>query len=170
MRSSRRMARMMSDDPPKPRPQGIEVPNLLARKVGGFHADPVSAARVQARLDALTARYPEMAQPDYDALAALWPRLRDGGTAAEGETFRRLVHDFKGQGGSVGYPLVSEIARLLNELLHKADLGADGTRQAIDQHVAALGAVLRGRIAGDGGAQGKALCSHLQALAEKCLS
>ncbi len=162
---------MTSDDPPKPRSQVIEVPNLLARKAGGFHADPASAARVQARLDALTARYPEMAQPDYDALAALWPQLREGGGTAEaGETFRRIVHDFKGQGGSVGYPLVSEIARLLNELLHKADLGAERTRQAIDQHVAALGAVLRGRISGEGGAQGKALCSHLQALAEKCLN
>ena len=161
----------MSDDPPKPKPQIIEVPNLLARKAGGFHADPASAARVQARLDSLTARYPEMAQPDYDALAALWPRLREGsGTAEENETFRRIVHDFKGQGGSVGYPLVSEIGRLLNELLHKADLASELTRAAIDQHVSALGAVLRGRISGEGGVQGKALCSHLQALAGKCLS
>ena len=148
----------------------VEVPNLLARKAGGFHVDPESVARVQARLDALAARYPEMAQPDYDALSALWPLLRQGrGTAEEGETFRRLVHDFKGQGGSVGYPLVSEIARSLNELLHKADLGAERTRQAVDQHVAALGAVLHGRIAGDGGAQGKALCAELRALSEKCL-
>jgi len=163
---------MTSDEPKdQKRPQVIEVPNPLARKAGAFHADPASAARVQARLDALTARYPEMAQPDYDALAALWPRLREGGaTAEEDETFRRLVHDFKGQGGSVGYPLVSEIARLLTELLHKADLGTELTRQAIDQHVAALGAVLRGRIAGDGGAQGKALCAHLQTLAENCLA
>ena len=166
---------MTSDDPPKPapakpRPQVIEVPNLLARKAGAFHADPGNAARVQARLDALAARYPDMAQPDYDALAALWPRLRQGsGTAEDTDSLRRIVHDFKGQGGSVGYPLVSEIARSLNELLHKADLGTERARQAIDQHVAALGAVLRGRMSGDGGAQGKALCAHLQALSEKCL-
>jgi len=164
---------MTSDDPkgvrPRQRPQAIAVPNLLVHKAGGPDADPAGAARVQTRLDALTARYPDMAQSDYDTLVALWPRLREGGTPEDGETLRRLVHDFKGQGGSVGYPLVSEIARLLNELLHKADLGAERTRQAIDQHVAALGAVLRGRIAGDGGAEGRALCRHLQALAENCL-
>jgi HPt (histidine-containing phosphotransfer) domain-containing protein len=164
---------MTSDDPkgvrPRQRPHVIAVPDLLVHKAGGLDADPASAARVQARLDALTARYPDMAQPDYDTLAALWPRLCEGGTAEDGETFRRLVHDFKGQGGSVGYPLVSEIARLLNELLHEADPGAERTRQAIDQHVAALGAVLRGRISGDGGAEGKALCARLQALVETCL-
>jgi HPt (histidine-containing phosphotransfer) domain-containing protein len=148
----------------------IAVPNLLVHEAGGADADPASVARIQVRLDALTARYPDMAQPDYDTLAALWPRLRDGGSAEDNETFRRLVHDFKGQGGSVGYPLVSEIARQLNELLHKADLDAERTRQAIDQHVAALGAVLRGRISGDGGALGKALYGHLQALAENCLA
>jgi hypothetical protein len=162
---------MTSDVPPKPRGQVFQVPNPLARKAGAFHADPGNAAKVQARLEALAARYPEMAQPDYDALAALWPRLREGGgTAEDMANFRRITHDFKGQGGSVGYPLVSEIGRLLNELLHKADLSAERTRQAIDQHVAALGAVLRGRLSGEGGAQGRALCAHLQALSAKCLS
>jgi hypothetical protein len=168
------MSRMTSDDPKsgpaKQRPQVIEVPNLLARKAGTFHADPANAARVQARLDALAARYPEMAQPDYDALAALWPKLRQGGgTSEDDQSLRRIVHDFKGQGSSVGYPLVSEIARSLNELLHRADLGIERTRQAIDQHVAALGAVLSGRVSGDGGARGEALCAQLQALSEKCL-
>ena len=127
-------------------------------------------ARVQARLDALSARYPEMAQPDYDRLAALWHELRSGGgTADENETFRRIIHDFKGQGGSVGYPLISDIAALLGELIRCADLASELARQAVDQHVAAIRAVLHNRMAGDGGALGRTLKSDLQALAAKRL-
>ncbi|MEI9985439.1 MAG: Hpt domain-containing protein [Aliidongia sp.] len=114
---------------------------------------------------------PEIARPDYERLAALWQQLRSGGgTADETETLQRIVHDFKGQGGSVGYPLISDIAALLGEVLRAADLASELARRAVDQHIAAIGAVLHHRMTGDGGAQGKALKSTLQALAAKCLA
>jgi hypothetical protein len=168
---------MTSDDPkvtPMKGPRGhpydlVEVPNRLAQKAGGFHVDPASIARVQARLDGLAARYPEMAQPEFEKLAALWQELRSGGTAEEGETFRRIIHDFKGQGGSVGYPLISEVASSLGNLVRGADLADELARRAIDQHVAAIGTILHGRIAGDGGALGQELVAGLHALVAKCV-
>jgi hypothetical protein len=169
---------MSSDEPkitrmigPKGHPyEIIEVPNQLAQKAGDYHVDPASIARVQARLDALSDRYPAVARPEWEALAALWPRLRSGaGTPEEDEKFRRIVHDFKGQGGSVGYPLISEVANSLGELLRKADPAAETTRLSIDQHVAAIGTILHERIKGDGGTVGKALAAALHALVAKCL-
>jgi hypothetical protein len=149
----------------------IEVPNRLAAKVGGFRVDPEAVARVQARLEALSAQYPEVAQPDLDRLAALWQRLRGGGgTEEEAEALRRIAHDFKGQGASLGYPLISDIGASLGELLRGADLSSELVKQAVDQHVAALGAVLHGRITGDGGDHGRALSANLRRLVEKCLA
>ena len=169
----------MSSDEPKVRrmkgPRGhpyelIDVPNRLARKVGDFHVDPASIARVQARLDALAARYPDMALPEWERLAAHWQQLRSGaGTAGDDEGFRRIVHDFKGQGGSVGYMLITEIASSLGELQRQADLTGETARLAVDQHVAAIGTILRSRIGGDGGAQGQALMAGLRLLAAKVL-
>src|SRR5579859_5485252 len=92
--STRRGSRMTSDDGKPPQPPA-------APKPGAFRVDPDSIARVQARLDALAARYPEMVQPDYERLSALWQQLRaGGGTPEEDEAFRRIIHDLKGQGGS----------------------------------------------------------------------
>jgi hypothetical protein len=148
----------------------IEPPNRLVRKAGGYHVDPASVARIQVKLDALSEGYPAVARLEWAAMAELWPRLRTGaGTPEEDGTFRRIVHDFKGQGGSVGYPLISEVAGSLGELLRKADPTAETTRLAIDQHVAAIGTILHNRIKGDGGAVGKALAMALQALVAKCL-
>ena len=155
-------------------PQGhpyeqIEVPNRLAQKVGGFRVDPAAVARVQARLEALSAQYPEAAQPDLDRLAGLWQRLR-GGSEEEAEAFRRIAHDFKGQGASLGYPLISDIGASLGDLLRGADLSTELVKQAVDQHIAALGAVLHNRITGDGGDHGRALSAGLRRLVEKCLA
>ena len=148
----------------------IEPPNWLARKAGDFHVDPASVARVQAKLDALSERYPAVARPEWEEMSALWQRLRRGaGTPEEDKKFRRIVHDFKGQGGSVGYPLISEVAGSLGELLRKADPSAETTRLAIDQQVAAIGTILHDGIKGDGGAIGKALAAALQVLVARCV-
>jgi hypothetical protein len=170
----------MTDDEPKvTRMKGakgrpyelIDVPNRLAQKVGGFHVDPASIARVQARLDALAVRYPDMALPEWEKMSAVWQELRGGtGTAADDEVFRRITHDFKGQGGSVGYMLITEVATSLGELLRQADLARETARQAVDQHVATIGTILHGRIAGDGGAQGRALLAGLRLLVAKILA
>ena len=155
----------------------IEMPNRLAQKAGSFHADPAGAARLQAQLDALSESYPDLAQPDFETMAGLWQQLRESaGGVGDNESFQRVtnfqrvIHDFKSHGGSVGYPLITEVATSLGELVRRADLAGETAKQAVDQHVAAIGMILRGRLAGDGGASGQALMSALQSLAARCLA
>ena len=176
----------MTDDRPKitrvtgPRGESsefIEMPNRLAQKAGSFHVDPEGAARVQAQLDALSERYPEMAQPDFETMVGLWQQLRGSvGGVGDNASFQyltslqRVIHDFKSHGGSVGYPLITEVATALGELVRRADLAGDMAKQAVDQHVAAIGMILRDRIAGDGGVSGQGLMSALRLLAARCLA
>lgn len=118
------------------------------------------------------------AEESVAALAAEYPnwvgqeiaRARDvlgdrAGNLSPDETGRLfgVVHDIKGQGGSFGYPLISEIAGMLCGLL-RADPVAEPRRDVCLAHLEALSLVAEHRIAGTGGAAGQALVTRLRDL------
>jgi hypothetical protein len=55
---------------------------------------------------------------------------------------RRIAHDLKGQGASMGWPLVSAIARSLSAILAEGGAAGPHVTAAIDTHLAALQAVV----------------------------
>lgn len=79
----------------------------------------------------------------------------------------RISHEMKGQGGSFGYPLVSDIAHSLCKFLDTADESQPKTVDVVEAHVQALNLIIKSRMAGDGGKVGDELLTGLLDAAEK---
>jgi len=82
-------------------------------------------------------------------------------------TVFRIGHDIKGQGGTFGRQILTEIAGLLCALLSRFEKSVLTPKaiEAIECHVAALELVTRRNIVGDGGAGSAQLVSGLKKLA-----
>ncbi len=103
------------------------------------------------------------------ALAATWSKCTANPTPDErGELFR-LSHDLKGQGGSFGFDLLTDVAASLCRLLHRLDTSEPTVlqRSAIDLHVRAMEAIAQKKVRGDGGTLGRQLVKEIAALSEK---
>lgn len=72
----------------------------------------------------------------------------------EGPKFQRDARDtsfeIKGMGGMFGYPLLTEVAKSLNDFLSAADTGNDTHMQIVGLHIDALYVILANRISGAG--------------------
>ncbi len=83
------------------------------------------------------------------------------------EEINLLAHELRGQGGTFGYPLISIFGKMLYEctgLNCKAD---DNAVEIVKAHIDAMRAVLRDKVAGDGGEVGRALLAGLKQAIEK---
>lgn len=78
-----------------------------------------------------------------------------------------IAHDMKGQGGTFGYPLISEFADSLYGFTQGKGERSDNEVELIKSHVDAMRAVIKGRVSGDGGEIGKQLSESLNQAIEK---
>ncbi len=151
----------------------IELPNTLKEKVGD--GDGIAAARLaaaEAEIEALAQDYLSWVQLDL-------VRLRDALRAAQAspddnavylEALYTTAHDMRGQGGSFGYPLVTNIAGALCRYLgHPVD-PAKIDLEVCAIHVDALHAVIQNRIDGDGGATGAKMLEGIERVVGKSLA
>lgn len=78
------------------------------------------------------------------------------------EEINRIAHDMKGQGGTFGYPLITSFSDSLYGFTIKrpGDI-SDNQIELVKSHVDAMRAVIRGRVAGDGGEMGEKLTQSL---------
>jgi HPt (histidine-containing phosphotransfer) domain-containing protein len=79
---------------------------------------------------------------------------------------RRQCHDIKGEAGTFGYPLLSDIADLFRDYLRQTPL-AKQRFEAIKAYVDTFDVVWTRRIKGDGGALGRQLIESLMKVNEK---
>jgi hypothetical protein len=158
---------------------GMRIADEIASDSGSATGGGISAAvkRAQDAVAELSADYRSWALADLTrAEAALAEASAD---PARAETpLQRLygiAHDMKGQGGSFGFPLVTQIGQSLCRLLHGR---ATGTREIglpadeadlalIEIHLKALRLVLEKTIRGEGGEIGQRLVQRLQTVAAK---
>lgn len=82
----------------------------------------------------------------------------------------RKAHDFKGQGSSFGYPLLSEFAGSLARLLRDKIQLSEVELKIARAHADALIIVARNRIRGDGGQTGRALRQSFERMVAKISS
>ena len=148
----------------------IRVPNTLVAKAGGFRLAQAPIDEIEAMVGSLSERFPELAGPDVERAVELWRRMEAGDDAAARRELSRLAHDFKGTGRTYGYPLISLLGGSLYALLAGPALEHPLGRAAVEAHVNALVAVLRARMAGDGGVAGQALAAGLRAAAAKAMT
>jgi hypothetical protein len=111
--------------------------------------DPAALDRAEAALDRLTARYLEWAERDLASLEDFVGQLRgdpDGVARGVAAVFS-IAHDMKGQGATFGYPLVSE---LTSRICRMTESNQPPDLERLDRLMAALGRVIRQRLAGEG--------------------
>lgn len=84
------------------------------------------------------------------------------------EEINRIAHDMKGQGGTFGYPLITSFSdSLYGFTIKRPGEITDNQIELVKSHVDAMRAVIRGRVAGDGGEMGEKLTESLnQAIAK----
>ena len=83
------------------------------------------------------------------------------------EKINRISHELKGQGGTFGYPLISVVAKSLQEVTRPKTPMGDSNVKILKAHADAMQAVIKGRIGGDGGQIGRELLEGLkQAIAK----
>ena len=79
----------------------------------------------------------------------------------------KIAHDMKGQGGSFGYPIMSEIAASLGTFCKGAPAPHAAQLEVVTAHVDAMRTVMDKDLRGDTGETGRTLLSILEATSLK---
>ena len=149
-------------------PKLFRPPNKLVETLGPLDGpDPETLiAQIEAGIASLKKKYMSWAEADlkalYRALDAARRHLDDVETHVKsiGET----AHAMRGQAGTFGFPLITQIGNSLCGLTERAcDFGASEI-EALELHVRAIHTVIDGGIEGDGGEVGRVMLSGLHAV------
>lgn len=124
--------------------------------------DPAALARAEAALADLSRSYLVWVTADLvrldDCLAHMLSHPEDW---SEGlSRLFAIIHDMKGQGATFGYPLISDLGGRLCRLLEASPEPTAENRRRISVLAAAMGRVIRDRLAGDGGEDGRRLLAE----------
>lgn len=140
----------------------VEVPNLLVEKAGAFRAARIDSDRLDRTIARVIRNYAEIAAPRLVEMRQCWERIKAGQAQTDDvKLFGQRAHDFKGEGASFGFPLITEIGRSLCLMIECGATTVPKAHPPIEAHVAAIEAVLKNDIQGDGGAVGKAIVADL---------
>ena len=83
------------------------------------------------------------------------------------ESINLLAHELRGQGGTFGYPLITTFAKMLYTATGEGCREDDNAIEIVKAHIDSMRAVLRDKVAGDGGEAGRALTAGLRAAIER---
>lgn len=150
-------------------------PNNLARKLSMSRGKGPDLEKLLAKADAelekLADSYTEWVQDDVVALVRSLAAARTDTDrkAAHLEELYTVAHDMKGQGGTFGYGLVTQIGRSLCHFIDSSDDIGDREFQVIEAHIDALRVVVREAVQGDGGEIGRQIVAGLGQAVERVL-
>lgn len=122
-------------------------------------------ARAEAAVEALRETYREQLVEDVASLCSLWSRIEtEGIDQAKLDELHSIAHNIKGQGGSFGYDLVTDIGASFCDYLRGAPRMAPNELSIISMHIRMLKNVADNNITGDGGETGARLIEKLRQL------
>jgi len=126
-------------------------------------------AKAMKELDDMAEDYPDWVSGLIDNLAAVHRRCVD--TPEQRfklfEQLHAIAHDMRGQGGTFGYPLISNFSDGLYDFTGVNTSTSDTNVEIIKSHIDAMRVVIKQRISGDGGEIGKQLKDGLEAAIRK---
>jgi hypothetical protein len=150
----------------KPKVEFIDNPNPLRSKVKvKTGADPAQLiAKAEESVKKLGDEFETIFDENVTALVAAMADARKGGMTREHGliAMRRLLHDLRGQAGTFGYPLVSQVGDSACKFIDLSEDFGDTEIEVLGMHVDALKAINQAKIKGDGGAVGKELMTGLR--------
>lgn len=148
--------------------------NRLREKTAGLgggvpEINAESLARAEEALSEMSEDYPDWVTKDIEELLELHDHCND--TPEERKaSFAKIAmkaHDMKGQGGTFGYPLITAFAESLYKFSDNKGEMSDADVELMKIHIDAMYAVIKGRIAGDGGEIGVEMQKGLDAAIKK---
>ncbi len=148
------------------------LPNTLKEKAGSGLLGPDVRGEMPLDLIEEAEEQLERAALDFTTWAAEYlAKLSDLCTEALMEPGRRSRHfgeihnlalELRGQGGTFGYPLISTIGKMLFDCTGEGCREDDAAVEIVKCHIDSMRAVIREKVAGDGGEIGQALLKGLQ--------
>lgn len=154
----------MADD--KSKVEYIDNPNPIRKKVKVQHGvDPSELiAKADESVKKLGGEFEQIFAGNIAEIAAAMSDVNKGGMARmDGlDTLRRVLHDLRGQAGTFGYPLVSQVGDSACKFIDLTEDFEDTEIEVLTMHVDALRAIHQAKITGDGGPVGQELMSGLR--------
>lgn len=152
--------------------QLITPPNLLKAKVGTGGAGGIDADLIKRAEDVIDTMSDEFAESVSLEINCVMKHAMDLEADANlaGEILneiRRIAHDLRGQGGTYGYDLISDVAA---SLFHYTEILSDPMElkhEVLQAHADAMRAVIKNKVKGSGGEIGADLVQSLDALVER---
>lgn len=150
--------------------------NRLAGKVGGFSLagipklDPGVIAAANAKIDAVSGDYSDWVRESVKDLNKVLKNLAagDGDSRMHLNKLNQVAHEMRGQGGTFGYPLVTEFARSLYQATSDNRIKITNNHvEFYKAHIDAISVVTNGKVKGDGGQTGRSLLKGLEAARRK---
>lgn len=159
----------MSDE--KVLPEFIDNPSDLQAKAKvllGRSADELFKA-AELRVLKLKDEFIQILKKESDRMLdlAIKAEKDEAQRAAAIKGLRRVSHELRGQGGTFGYPLVSQIGDSMVKYLDANEEFGQAEIKILRAHVDAIRAVSSADIHGDGGEIGRALLGELQRILQK---
>lgn len=153
------------------------IKNTLKEKAAGlgldgdavieFDEDVLSEA--QMALNDMSEEYPDWVMTIIDELFEFHRRCVDDEIGRKGyfERINAIAHDMKGQGGTFGYQLITDLAEGLYGFTATGSGLSDSHVEIIKAHIDAMRVVIRERIEGDGGQIGAEIKKGLELSVQK---
>ncbi|PCI39128.1 MAG: phosphorelay protein [Rhodospirillaceae bacterium] len=150
----------------------ITPPKTLQNKVdkGGPGAVDLGAlAKAEAVIDNLAGDYLDWVSEDFIRLEVAFVALKSGAEDDKKniDAMFSIVHDMKGQGGSFGFPLMTQICDLLSGILENGVTFGPRDHRAMRVYIDAMRVVITHKLKGDGGKEGSQLLMGLQLMRQK---
>lgn len=161
--------------PRKARVRYYRLRNHLKEKAAGLGGTGGAQISAQA-LAAAEAEFARMSEDYPDWVQGHLKRLYDQHRSCmerpeqrhqQFKQINEIAHDMKGQGGTFGFPLISQFADSLYGFTRPRDAYLDAEVDLVKAHVDAMNAVVKGRIKGPGGAIGQQLSETLAKAIER---
>lgn len=147
----------------------IFPPKTLRARVGpGTGLNPRLLANAEATVNALQTAYEQRIANDIAALSARFDAMRRTGRFDHQQIYL-IAHEIKGEGGSYDYPLLSAFGHALCLLVRSRDRLTAEDVDTIEAHIAAMRAVIKGQVRGEGGVVGRELAANLEAMVARAL-
>ena len=152
----------------------FRLPNRLKEKAGGVAGEP---GVMPTKLLKEAENKLERAALDFTQLALGYLKQmsrhceeavkQEGSRAQQFQAINLLAHELRGQGGTFGYPLISTFGKMLYDITGAGCRKEDTAVEIVKSHMDVMRAVIRDKVAGDGGEIGRALLQSLKAAVDK---
>ena len=153
----------------------FRLSNHLKEKVGGMGSSgpgelPIALLQeAEEELERSALDFTDWAADYLAKLSKLCDKAleKEGTRSAEFEEINLLAHELRGQGGTFGYPLITVFGKMLFDVTGGGCVQNDSAVEIVKAHIDAMRAVIREKVAGDGGQVGRELLKSLEVAIER---